>query len=309
MSTILEALKELRADEDVKLNESSERIRNMIDTELRYYGFYDPDYIEECGGDLDKMWDDYCNNNDLFNKDNAEAREMFNDLMSSHLNEDFDEDLTEDLSSFPSLPAELLPVATTRAFIEAIPAPTPQKPPYFFKLGYMKELDKEIASKFRGGRGSEGSPFVRIIKCTEYSKLYTGSSWLGTNATMKADKILGTERHTGEKTGFNFRGDTSIENKIGVYGNGREALQAYIVDGSIQKTKFFISIDGGELTPIDRSEVAQYLTGAHAAKVLGTASRAPAGVDANGNPVHDKPINRFYLDQIYMIGNNGHSII
>ena len=150
-----------------------------------------------------------------------------------------EEDLEESLDTFASLPTTLLPTNLVREFIERIPAPDPHKPPYFFRLGYMKELDKEIAAAYKGGRGSEGNPVVRIVKCTEYSKLYTGSSWYGTNDTMRADKILGKERHTGEKTGFHFGGETSVVNKIGVYQNGREALQAYIATGSIQKAKFF----------------------------------------------------------------------
>lgn len=221
-----------------------------------------------------------------------------------------EEELEEALGTFPNLPAELLPVSTVRDFIERIPVTDPRTPPFFFKLGYMKELDKEIASAYKGGRGSEGNPVVRIVKCTEYSKLYTGSSWLNTKTTMKADRILGKDRHTGEKTGFHFGGESSIENRIGVYGSGKEALQAYIADGSVQKTKFFISLDGGELVEASRDEVAKYLTSAWAGKVLNpTSARRPAGYDAEGNPVYDKPINRFALDQIYMIGGNGHSIM
>ena len=216
-------------------------------------------------------------------------------------------DLTEDLADFNTLPTELLPVAEVKTFIRDIPEAALGRPPFMFKLGYMKELGGEIASKFRGGRGSNGNPKVRIIKCTEYSKLYTGVPWTSTNATKKADKVLGTERHTGERTGFNFGGEDSIANRIGVYPSGKEALQAYIADTSVQKTKFFISIDDGELQEATKQEVAEYLTPASASKVLGNDRKEVEVTD--GPQVKDKPINRFALNNIYMIGNLGHSVM
>ena len=233
--------------------------------------------------------------------------------LKENLNEDInddetDESLKEDVNS--SLPTQTLPVNEVKDYILNIPEATPNKPPVFFKLGYIKELNREIPSKYRGGRGSEGEPFVRIFKCTEYSKLYTGADWKATNATKAADKILGKERHTGEKTGFSFQGEDSVANRIGKYQDGSEALQAYIADDSRQKVKFFISLNDEDLKEASRDEVAKYLTPVMAAKVLNPGSaRKAAGVDAEGNEVFDKPINRFKLNNIYMIGNLGNSII
>lgn len=217
--------------------------------------------------------------------------------------------IKEDLSSFNHLPVTLLTPAEVKDYVANIPAPDPHRPPTFFKLGYIKELTSDIASKFRGGRGSEGNPNIRVIKCTEYSKLYTGVPWSATDATKKADAILGTERHTGERTGFNFQGDNAIENAIGTYPSGKQALQAYISDNSVQKVKYFISINGSDLEEISREDLAQYLTPASANKLLNGSERKAAGFDAEGNALFDKPINRFSLDGIYMIGNLGHSIM
>ena len=219
------------------------------------------------------------------------------------------EDLTEDLQSFSSLPSQLLPVETVKNYILNIPAADPSRPPKFFKLGYMKELINEIPSKFRGGRGSEGNPKVRVIKCTEYSKLYTGVDWRSTDETKKADAVLGTARHTGDRTGFNFQGDDALANRIGVYPNGREALQAYIADDSRQKTKYFISIDDGDLVEISKDDLKQYLTPSEAAKLDSPSVRKAVGKDAEGNDLFDKRINRFILDGIYMIGDLGHSVM
>lgn len=217
------------------------------------------------------------------------------------------EELDEDFNS--SLPVQALNPQEVRYFIERIPAADPAKPPVFFRLGYMKELTKEIAAKFRGGRGSADQPRVRIVKCTEYSKLYTGVDWRETNATKAADKILGKERHTGEKTGFSFGGDSSVANRIGVYGNNREALQAYIADGSQQKVKYFISLNDEDLREASKDEIAQYLTPESAAKLSAPTTRKAAGFHPEtGEAIYDKPINRFYLDQIYMIGDLGHSL-
>lgn len=216
-------------------------------------------------------------------------------------------DINEDLADFNTLPTQLLSVAEVKDFVRDIPEAAPGRPPFMFKLGYMKELGGEIASKFRGGRGSDGNPKVRIIKCTEYSKLYTGVPWTSTNATKQADKILGKDRHTGERTGFNFQGEGNMVNRIGSYQSGKEALQAYIADTSVQKTKFFISIDDGELQEASRQEVAQYLTPATANRVLGNDKKEVEVTD--GPQVKDKPINRFALTNIYMIGNLGHSVM
>ena len=218
------------------------------------------------------------------------------------------EDLKEDLSTFNTLPAELLSVSEIKDFIRNIPEADPHRPPVFFKLGYMKELGPEIAAKYRGGRGAGDNSNVRIIKCTEYPKLYTGIAWDATDATKKADAILGKERHTGERTGFSFQGEDNMANRIGSYANGKEALQAYIADNSRPRVKYYISIDEGELQEAAKNEIAQYLTSAAASRLETGIQRKAAGVDAEGNEIFDKPINRFPLTGIYMIGNLGHSV-
>ena len=218
-----------------------------------------------------------------------------------------DESLNEDVES--SMPTQPLSVDQVKDYILNIPEASANRPPVFFKLGYVRELTNEIPSKYRGGRGSADQPKVRIFKFTEYSKLYTGADWKGTNATKQADKILGNERHTGERTGFSFAGDDAVANRIGTYRDGSEALQAYIADDSKQKVKFFISINDADLTEATKEEVAEYLTGAAAAKLLSGSSKTAAGYDDAGNAVYDKPINRFKLNNIYMIGNLGYSIM
>ena len=219
-------------------------------------------------------------------------------------------DLKEALSDFSNLPVQPLPVNAVKDYIRNIPAARMGRPPQLFKLGYAKELGREIASKYRGGRGSDGQPRVRIIKCTEYSKLYTGVAWTSTNSTKKADSLLGTERHTGERTGFNFAdSEEEMINRIGKYANGIEALQAYIADGSVQKTKYFISLNGEPLEEISKQEVAKYLVDSAARGILNGTERKSSGTDAEGNAVYDKPINRFLLEGIYMIGNLGRSIM
>lgn len=238
---------------------------------------------------------------DKFETDAEEETDVYEELA-----------LQEDVAS--TIPAQPLPTEEVRRFILDLPEPSPNMPPRFFKLGYIKELEREIPSKYKGGRGSidketgEQLPFVRIFKCTEYSALYTGSDWKDTNATKAADKVLGTERHTGEKTGFGYSGEGDVVNRIGTYRDGSEALQAYIADHSKQKVKYFISLNDEDLHEASREEIAEYLTPAAANKILNSV-RTSAGIDAEGNEIYDKPINRFKLKNIYMIGNLGHSVI
>lgn len=214
--------------------------------------------------------------------------------------------LTEDVAS--SMPVTILPASQIKDFLKTLPPINAEdkRPPRFFKLGYIKEVINEIASKYRGGRGSAGEPKVRIFKCIEYSSLYTGFPWYNTNATKAADKELGTARHTGEKTGFAHDAAVEFKNKVGVYPDGSEALQAYITDGSKQKVKWFISLDDEDLREVQKADIAPYLTPAQAEKVLNpSTARKPAGFDAQGNAINDKAINRFKLSGIYMIGNLG----
>ena len=218
--------------------------------------------------------------------------------------------LKEDVTS--SMPVTILPEDEVIDFVMAIEPARRGAPLKTFKLGYIAE-SKAVAAKFRGGRGSvdkvtgERQPMVRIFKCTEYSRLETAVDPRGTRAGLYADKVLGSERHTGERTGFSYTEDEKAF-RIGEYTDGSKALQACINANSRQLVKYFISIDDGDLVEASREEVAQYLTPAEAAKLNAPKVYKPAGQDSEGNDVYDKPINRFKLTGIYMIGNLGNSI-
>ena len=217
-------------------------------------------------------------------------------------------DLKENFES--SLPVQVLSEGEITTFIDNIPEPAQGRPPRFFKVGYTKELKSEIASKFRGGRGSEESPSVRIIKCVEYSAAYTGSPYSATKGTKEADKILGADRHTGERTGFSFEGPGCIENKIGIYtSTGDLALQIYLNSQSKQKAKYFISLNDEDLKKASNEDVAQYLTPAAASKLTGGFEKRAAGEDSEGNKVYGQNIQRLKLKGIYLLGSLGKSVI
>lgn len=231
--------------------------------------------------------------------------------------------LQEDVNS--SLPARALSHDELVDYIDSIPTAqaaqydeegnkiASAKPPVFFKLGYLREL-KDIAAKYRGGRGSTADdPMVRIFKATEYSKLYTGADYEALKSVKQYRKETGIAR-SGEKTGFSY-GDDTIVNKIGRYADGSEALQAYIANDSRQKVKYFISLNDEDLHEATREEVAQYLTPAGARNIL-TPTQTPktksVETDAEGNQTityNPQQVNRFKISNIYMIGNLGQSIM
>lgn len=214
------------------------------------------------------------------------------------------EEIAEDFNS--SKPVTPLPVADIKHFIADLPNPADRVPPVFFKLGYMREIP--VSSKYKGGRRSqEGDPIVRIVKCSEFSSLYTGTAWQATQGTKRLDKELGVARHTGERTGFEKSEDESFKEKIGVYANGKEALQAYIANNCKLRTKFFISLNDGDLVEASREEVAQYLPPSAAQKLMNSTGPTPQ-INAETGELADTAINRFLLDRIYMIGNLGHSV-
>lgn len=150
-------------------------------------------------------------------------------------------------------------------------------------------------------------PIVKILKCTEFSSLYTGTDWRGTKDTREVDKLLGTERHTGERTGFSHDGT----NKIGYYGGdtSKPFLQTYIAHNSRQRVKYFISTNGGDFVEASRQDVAQYLTPGEARKLLNPQVKDRGFDPVNGVIGTDTPINRLNVKGIYMIGNLGHSIM
>lgn len=232
--------------------------------------------------------------------------------------------LNEDLAS--SLPVHALPENEVVDYINNIPVAkgieraedgtviAKARPTCFFKLGYFKQV--EVASKFRGGRGSKPEdPIVKIFKAIEYSKLYTGADYENLKAVKQFRKETGTER-SGEKTGFAYQGEGTTVNKIGSYANGDKALQSYLANNCKTKTKYYISINDGDVQEATRQEVAQYLTPANANKLLNPEAR-PKTVEKSVNAesgeeivtFNPQAVNRLKIANIYMIGNLGHSIM
>lgn len=207
-----------------------------------------------------------------------------------------DEIIDEDFD--PSLPVQPLAHDIVYDYIVNVPVATATRPPVFFSVGYMREFNKEIPAKFRGGRGSEEQPSVRIVKCSEMT-VYTGADYENLEATKDMRKETGKER-SGERTGFNFAGDNAVANKIGLSASGEEQLQCYIKRGTQPKVKYFISVNGEDFRATDKEEVAQYLTGAQAAVLLnGREDRAEGGAK----------IVRLKLSNIYKIGRAGASVM
>ena len=209
----------------------------------------------------------------------------------------FSDELTEDVAS--SMPVTILPHDEVYNYIENVPEATADRPPFFFPVGYIKELGSEIPSKFRGGRGSEGNPNVRIFKCSEMT-VYTGADYENLKATKAYRKETGKER-SGERTGFSFGGDTAIVDRIGISARGEEQLQCYVRKGTKPRVKYFISLDDEDLREASREEVAEYLTPAQANRVLGN-------VEVADGPEGAKVV-RLKLSGIYRIGNLGHSVM
>lgn len=222
---------------------------------------------------------------------------------SAEVEDENKEEIVEDVSS--SMPATPLSISDIHSFVDNLPEATPSRPPQAFKLGYIRELKAEIPAKFKGGRGSDGQPFVRIFKATEYSRLYTKAAYENLGSTKAYRKETGKEAGH-ERTGFQHSSDAetgTILNAIGAYPNGDLALQTYPMSDNKIKVAYFISIDDSDLAPATKEDIAMYLTPASAAKLLNTRE-----VDAEAPRSADN-INRFKLSGIYMLGNLGHSII
>ena len=210
------------------------------------------------------------------------------------------ENLNEDVAS--SMPVTILPHDDVYNYIENVPEAEYGRPPYFFSVGYIREFGPEISSEFRGGRGSAGNPKVRIFKCSEMT-VYTGADYENLKATRDYRQKSGKER-SGERTGFNFDGETTIVNKIGLSRSGQEQLQCYMKKGTKPKVKYFISLDDENLREASKEEVAKYLTTRNKNKLLGNTSE-PEEVQ----PISGADIMRLNLSQIYKIGNLGRSVI
>ena len=216
-----------------------------------------------------------------------------------------------------SLPVHALPKNQVMDWVEAIPLAEGRSgdsagtPPTQFSVGYFKEVSqKEIAAKYRGGRGaSADDPMVRIFKATEYDAVTTGTPYENTKATKEWRKQSGIER-SGERTGFQI--DNSISgamvDKIGYYASNPDEplLQMFIVNGSHQKTQFYISLNDEDLRPVTREEVAQYLTPGKAQELLaGRQASREKVTDDQGNTFTQynsgAQVNRLYFKNIYYL--------
>lgn len=233
----------------------------------------------------------------------AERRTKREPILASAESEVKDlEQITEDVAS--SMPVTPLSESEILSFVDDLPEATSSRPPQAFKLGYIRELKSEIASKYRGGRGSDEQPMIRIFKASEYSRLYTKAPYENLASTKAFRKETGKEAGH-ERTGFHST-DTEngdILNAIGSYPNGDRALQAYHFKDNKVKVAYFISIDDADLTPAAKEDIAPYLTPAAANKLLNhTADDSSPATSADN-------VNRFKLTGIYMLGNLGHSII
>lgn len=241
-------------------------------------------------------------------------------LLDKNANESLDESLAD------TLPVQALPENEVIDYINNIPVAkgiekaedgtiiAKARPTCFFKLGYFKQI--EVAAKYRGGRGSTAEdPNVKVFKAIEYNKLYTGADYENLKSVKQFRKETGTER-AGEKTGFSYQGEGATVNKIGAYPNGDKALQAYLANNCKTVTKYFISLNDGDVKEATRDEVAQYLTPANANKLLNPEAR-PKTKEVSTNAesgeeivtFNPQAVNRLKIANIYMIGNLGHSIM
>lgn len=253
--------------------------------------------------DIEDICEEVCEN--VFDADyhNSDISYDVFTIVSNYFDHtDVANNIREDVNS--SIPATPLATNDIYSFVDNLPEATSTRPPQAFKLGYIRELKSEIASKYRGGRGSEGEPRVRIFKASEYSRLYTKAAYENLASTKAFRKETGKEAGN-ERTGFHSTDSEAgnILNAIGSYPNGDLALQAYPFSDNKIKVAYFMSIDDADLVPCSKEDIAQYLTPASAAKVLNTRSE-----DATTSTSADN-INRFKLSGIYMLGNLGHSII
>lgn len=311
-------------------NENSEKFLNE---DIQVTSEEIKDFIAKVGAEaIKKALDDFENNTvetvveepvedvltaDL-TADDLAAEEPAEETKEDNNEEEIAESLNEDIHDLDltGVPITFIPESEIKTFADNYSAnlPAHKRPPRFFKLGYARQMVKEVAAQYKASRSGRtankfpDAPIVNIIKCTEYSAVYSGNPWQDTDDTKNTDKVLGTARHTGEKTGFAYDGEGNIVNLIGSYPDGSKALQIYIADHSRQRVKYFISVNGEEFRLADKEEVANYLTPGEASKVLSGREAKPAGFDVEGKALFDKPINRVKLNGVYMLGNLGHSI-
>lgn len=127
----------------------------------------------------------------------------------------------------------------------------------YVNVGYLKEIAP--AAKYKaGGRGhQEGDPVVRIFKATEvYGRVGVDRQ----NIQAYKDRVA-AEREAGiERRAASYQVESEYENKIFIMPTGNKCLQIFPRSLSDLKSRWFISIDGGDLVPTSKAEVAQYCT-------------------------------------------------
>lgn len=338
MFSIQEALRELNAQDAKQLNEDANSLvdqdGDVEDISFSLYDYYKSEVEEGCNEGCDKQ---EVKEEEVVEETAEETKEV--EQPKAKINRFADQDgdvedrnfnlasdkLNEDLEH--SFPVKALPEADIVNYIKNIPVAqgiqkdengniiAKAKPVSFFKLGYFKEL-KDVAAKYRGGRGSRPEdPKVRVFKATEYSKLYTGASYEDLKSVKAYRADSGVERK-GERAGMTYNSENAVANKIGVYANGDKVLQAYLANNCKVKSTYYISIDGGDLKKATNEEVAQYLTPASARDLLNPTPRTKTkeittNAETGEEVVTFNPqlVNRLKLSNIYMIGNLGSKLL
>jgi len=185
-------------------------------------------------------------------------------------------------SSWPVTP---LPYDDVRSFIEGI------GPGRFFSVGYVKELNSEIAAAYRKGAGD--NPKVRIIKCSEmYGS--TGVDYENKQATKDMRGATGKER-----SGNSYNVEVVLSNKILKTASGVELLQFFPRSLGASKVEYFISLNDGDLVPATKGQVDEYLI---------PSARTKAAEETAEETVSGPAVVRLKLGGIYRIGNLGSSV-
>ena len=203
-----------------------------------------------------------------------------------------EERLTESVDS--SKPVATLSNSQVREALEKIGNGT------FFYVGYFNEVtDRCVAAQYRGGRGSEGMPRVRVFKameslgsCGQDYENKQGVKELRAAGVERQGMRYEVEREEGAM-GKKVMTAVNTQNDMIQFYPGSDGTTPYI------KTKYFISIDDGDLEEIAKADVIRYFT---------KSAASPRPWNPN-NP------NNLILDRIYWMNQRkrdvdlGHSII
>ena len=193
---------------------------------------------------------------------------------------DRNEELNENVES--SIPVQCLPRDEVYNAIDSL------KPGTYVNGGYLNEVTQTlVAAAFRGGRGSEGNPRVRIFKLTEvYGRC--GIDYESIQA-IKDKRAAGIERQ-----GNRYEMTSELGNKIFISSTGKELLQIFPRSKADIRSRYYISLDDEDLREVSRQEIEQYCT---------AAAFKPSGEFDPSKPM------RWDLNKIYWFKNLGHSMI